>query len=133
MKLRLVALCAAFIALLAPASAGSRAQNITFINESDKCAWFTVYSAGAWSGWHIVSHGENRPRFVKAGERFTFTSELQELKVRAEVMAGPECHGARIADTWDTFKDNRSDLNFTAWLRRNGVNHQYFMKIEHHL
>ena len=133
MKIRSIALCGALLAAFTPILALSDmpVPTVTLVNKSDKCAWFTVYKGAAWSDWSIVSSKFYQPRFIKPGEEVEFREGIQELKVRAEVMAGPDCHGAKIEDTWDTAKPSKLGSHFFATLDRNGVNHKYFMKIRY--
>jgi len=122
MKLaRLLACAAALAALALPAMAGATALTVT--NNSTHCAWFTVYtSSGSFDTWHILSDGSFRPRFLYPKQGVGFQIGASEVKVRAEVMAGPGCEGGRISDSYDVRKGISGQLNATLHNTSNGFN-----------
>jgi hypothetical protein len=76
-------------------------------NDTSNCAWITVYWANSeLSPWHKMDGGTTGPRFVNAGTRYNFAYQLipkvalfgaLQIKVLAEVQAGPGCAGGNIA------------------------------------
>jgi hypothetical protein len=80
---------------------------VTVVNETPNCAWITPYWSNKLAPWHQF-RGENvHPRFVDAGKRHNFAyliipknpfAPKVEMKVRAEIVPGPGCTGAKIAD-----------------------------------
>jgi hypothetical protein len=58
------------VAAMLPASA--HIGSIDFINQSDTCAWVTVYSSsGSADTWTILEGAFSRPRFVKPGVKWS--------------------------------------------------------------
>jgi hypothetical protein len=85
------------------------------VNNSNTCAWVTIYTATALKGWSIEG-GANRPRFIKRHEGIIlFTSNFAgwdsglpvEIKVRAEFKKNLDCSGPTIADIWEVNKKVR--------------------------
>lgn len=77
-------------------------------NETDKCAWITPYWSNKLAPWHQFRGDSVKPRWVEAHKRYNFAylvipknilAPRVEMKVRAEVKAGPGCGGSNIADT----------------------------------
>jgi hypothetical protein len=76
-------------------------------NQSPKCAWITPYWSNKLAPWHQFKGDSVRPRFVEAGKKYNFAylvipknpiAPRVEMKVRAEIVPGPGCNGAKIAD-----------------------------------
>jgi len=109
MKLSTSAIALALTAAILPLAVGAVDVNgpryINVENETNNCAWITIYNSRAWSAWEIVGDTANRPRFVKAHESYTFAVNRSwpDVKVRAEVK-GPNCEGGTIRDTYDERK-----------------------------
>lgn len=80
---------------------------VTLQNQTGKCAWITPYWSNKLAPWHQFRGDSTGPRFVDAGKSYNFAYQIipknpiapkVEMKVRAEVVPGPGCHGAKIAD-----------------------------------
>ena len=80
---------------------------VKVVNDSPNCAWITPYWSNKLSfDWHIFDPPP-RPQFVKSGESHNFAylilfksilTSAVEIRIRAEVMQGPDCNGGVIAD-----------------------------------
>jgi hypothetical protein len=93
---------AMFVAVTHRADADSARLNVTAYNDIDKPAWITYYeSSGFDPVWHI-----EKAICVMPGQNHTYRWSLDrgEIKVRAEVKSGPECHGNTLSDTYDQRK-----------------------------
>jgi len=112
----LLAACAVVaLTVVLPSVALARVNGVTIHNHTDKCAWITVYSSEPMqAGWDIVNYGPgNQPQFLRGGNAKTFMlANHAEVKIRAEVMSGPDCGGGKIADTYDIRKDGDSGGKF---------------------
>jgi len=80
-------------------------------NESDTCAWVTIYNSTAWTPWSIEDSAGGRPRFIHRHDKFYFSYSLdyaaEEIKIRAEMTSNADCSGGTRADV---SAENR-DLN----------------------
>jgi hypothetical protein len=118
-------------AAMLPASA--HIGSVRVINQSDTCAWMTVYSSsGSADTWTILEGAFSRPRFVKPGERWDMgtTSGTNELKILAEVTKDAECHGGTIQTPYETYKKTDGDSYITrvdGYLRK--VDGRYWVTI----
>jgi hypothetical protein len=107
--------CAVFAAALVAAAvlpASARVGSIDFYNQSDTCAWVTVYSSsGSADTWTILEGAFSRPRFVKPGVKWSMgtTSGTNEVKILAEVTKDAECHGGTIQTPYETYKKTDGD------------------------
>ncbi len=122
MRLLRSLVCAVVIAAATlPAVAGATTLEVR--NNSTHCAWFTVYtSSGTFDTWHILSNGVYRPQFIYPKQGVGFQIFASEVKVRAEVKAGPGCDGAMLKDTYDIRKDIGGQLTATLHNTSNGFN-----------
>ncbi len=92
-------------------------------NESDKCAWITMYFATMYTPWDIFHHlPEGKPQFLRPGHEHLFAmGAASEMKIRAEVTKNADCSGPTIADTYDIRKDSSKTYeNYKAHLVNNG-------------
>ena len=80
--------------------------DIVVTNQSDTCAWVTLYDSRPGLKWSIVG-GVSRPRFLKARDSYTFTTMFTnllgvpypaEVKVRAEFMKNNNCDHPKVDD-----------------------------------
>ena len=116
------------LAMLLPAPALANVDTVTIKNESNKCAWVTIYFASFYTPWEIVNRPEkSKPQFLRPGEEHFFgIGHETEIKIRAEVKANADCTGGTIADTYDIKKDGngKSSLYMKAHLMNtsNGYN-----------
>jgi len=89
-----------------PLKAPAWAIYLTLDNNSNSCAWITIYRATFYLPWSIVGEAEGRPRFVRphAKQVFGFVFPQTpvpvpgEMKVRAEVTRNADCSGGTIRD-----------------------------------
>ena len=105
-------LAALAFAFVAGASAATHdVDRVDFIynlhNESDACAWVTVYwSYKAEAGWHIEHGGGAEPKFVDAGGYtrgnvvFNNGPMGPQVRIRAEMKSGgaKKCEGGTFSD-----------------------------------
>jgi hypothetical protein len=134
-KAFLGALGAAILFLSMAPAADAMATGFRVKNQSDKCAWATVYVAdGVLSRYEIASFVSPifKPRFVKAGEEWDPGSfgyggrKFLEIKFRFEVKKNPDCSGPNIADTYDVNKSNDTGHQATGFLHGNSSNNHYY-------
>lgn len=108
-KLFLAALAALFC--VAPATAQTIPKTtVVFIhvkNQSDTCAWVTIYWGRLYTPWTIENEPDGRPRFVNFRDshvfavRFTNPTSIPlpgEIKVRAEYTRNSNCTGGTKED-----------------------------------
>jgi len=127
MKLRAFPLAAAFAAAavacaLFPQPVQAYYSDAEVRNNTDICAWITVYTASRYTAWKILSQTHNRPRFLKPGANHYFSLErAREVKVRAEFKAHADCTGNTVADTWEVRKEGDLEYGYIhARLERHG-------------
>ncbi|MGM3276047.1 hypothetical protein [Ralstonia sp. 24A2] len=96
---------AVLLALALPSTA-ALALNISVKNETNNCAWITVYSAVSLMPWN-----QQDARFIKPGAVEDFRiARKADLRVRAEVKSSAECGNTpNVADVHDW----RKGLKFT--------------------
>ncbi|HEY5258423.1 MAG TPA: hypothetical protein VIJ12_08605 [Candidatus Baltobacteraceae bacterium] len=103
-------LLGAFVALLAlavaPQPASARMGGLVFINNSNLCAYVTIYHSegGEHPIWQVAS-GTLQPRFVKAGANFAGSVDWSDVKVRAQVNRNTYCTGEHIVDVEAVYHD----------------------------
>lgn len=75
--------------------------SIAVSNQSDMCAWITIYKATALSHWAIETMPQSRPRFVAPRGSYTFTAIMPtamkiptEIRVRAQMERTGDCSRA---------------------------------------
>jgi hypothetical protein len=119
---------AVVLSMVLPTPALANVDTVTIKNESNKCAWVTIYFASFYTPWEIVERPEaSKPQFLKPGEEHHFgIGHETEIKIRAEVKANADCTGSTIADTYDIKKDSngKKSLYMNAHLMNtsNGYN-----------
>jgi hypothetical protein len=110
--------------MLSPAPARANIDTVTIKNNSDKCAWVTIYFASFYTPWEIVNRPEaSKPQFLRPGqEHFFGIGHETEIKIRAEVTKNADCSGGTIGDTYDVRKDGngKASLYLKAHLVNNG-------------
>lgn len=103
----------AFLALLFAVPAAAQTVPKTTVvaihvdNQSNTCAWVTIYWGRVYTPWTIENAPDGRPRFVghKGSHifyvRFTNPTSVPlpaEIKVRAEFTRNSNCSGGTISD-----------------------------------
>lgn len=127
----------ALAALVCVASAGAQTVPKTTVvevhvrNQSNTCAWVTIYWGRLYTPWTIENAPEGRPRFVGHNAtqsffvRFTNPTSVPlpaEIKVRAEFTRNANCSGGNIADHDNYNKGINADqkilehVNITSFL-----------------
>jgi hypothetical protein len=128
--------CAVFAAALVAAAvlpASAHVASVDFINQSDTCAWVTVYSSnGSLDTWTILAGGNSTPRFVKPGVKWSMgtTSGTNEVKILAEVTKQADCNGGTIQTPYETYKKTDGDTYLSridGYLRK--VDGRYWVTI----
>jgi hypothetical protein len=76
-------------------------------NQSNTCAWVTIYWATFYTPWSIAGDAHNRPRFVHKGGFYDFAITVAnpmpvpipaEIKVRTEVTRNADCSGGTLVN-----------------------------------
>jgi hypothetical protein len=89
----------AFVTLAVAHAVPALAIEATVTNESNHCAWITYYTSGSVldAQWTIRASGWSPP---KSDKKFNMATRNQ-VKVRAEILNGPACEGAKMRDVYD--------------------------------
>jgi hypothetical protein len=112
-KKETAAVCVTAIVAAMALPASAHVGSVDVINQSDACAWVTVYSSyGTLDTWTILAGSNSSPRFVKPGEKWSMgtTSGTNEVKILAEVTKQADCKGGTVGTPYDTFKYPDGDI-----------------------
>jgi hypothetical protein len=123
----LIACVASFPAL--PAAAIF--HTITFDNQTDKCAWVTVYeSLIVDPNWHPLPWGGGEVRAHTVHRWSVKDRHTYEIKVGAEVKSGPGCSGHNLEHTYDIRKKTpfTGEEHLTATLVNVGGKYRLWLK-----
>jgi hypothetical protein len=113
-----LALVAGTLAAAPPVAAAT----IHVHNASGHCAYVTVYTGWGTTSWRAVSINDGGPRFLKPGIWWPFFLPADpNVRVRAEVLNGPECSGRTVADVFEVRTGLEKTGSYVAKVEKNGT------------